>query len=151
MYTYAKFDSIRLIKYDHIRTGAAKQDTDKPPLRILKVRNPPRIDSLWNGEWCNQHEKWREVSDEILKYMNFPYNEEDLKQGYFFIAFEDFYEIFDSVDFVHVNLNAFFKSDHLICEDEFKWLYQEFNGQWIPGINSGGNTFFKPITFTIKF
>ncbi len=138
LYTLTKFDSIRLINYDQMRTSLDKIITEKPPIRLLKMRNPWGVKTVWNGPWSYKSEKWKKLSQSILGKIN-PYTEEDLETGTFFVTFEEYCKLFDSIDFLHVNLNAFFKSDYLMNNHEFKWLYQEFHGQWVPGINSGGS------------
>lgn len=119
------------------KSASEKLVTEKPPIRLLKLRNPYGILSEWSGKWCHKSEKWKILSANILQNIN-PYTEKDLEEGYFIICFEDFCEIFNTVDFLHVNLNAFFSSDHLM-DDECKWFHQEFHGRWMPGINSGGS------------
>ncbi len=138
LYTLTKFDSIRLINYDLMRISCEKITTEKPPVRLVKLRNPWGAKSVWNGAWCYKSEKWKKLSQNILSKIN-PYTEKDLENGFFFMTFEEYCELFASIDFFHVNLNACFRSDYLLYNQEFKWLYQEFHGQWVPGINSGGS------------
>lgn len=51
------------------------------------------------------------------------------------MSFKDFCTNFDDVQFVHVNLNAFTTVSN---DTQYKFNLQQFNGEWIPGKNSGG-------------
>jgi hypothetical protein len=50
-----------------------------------------------------------------------PTSQSDMEDGCFYICFEDFCKYFDSIDFVHINLNAFFDQDSLSAID-MKWF-----------------------------
>ena len=73
------------------------------------------------------------VSDSVKEELNF----QDQIDGQFFISFSDFIKYFDDIDFVHVNMNAFFSTSN---DYGFltKWIMNEFYGAWVPNQNSGG-------------
>lgn len=138
LYSFTKFGSQRLIDYEGMRTSADdKKTTEKPPVKLLKLRCPTGVQAEWSGSWCYKSEKWRTLADNILQTID-PYNRTDLEKGFFYVCFADFLEVFDVLHFLHLNLNAFYRADYLTNGPGYKWLYQEFFGQWIPGINSGG-------------
>lgn len=81
----------------------------------------------------------------------------DQTDGIFFISFDDFVKFFDQLDFVHVNLNAFHRdTTNNIIKSPVKWHCEQFNGAWVPGVNSGGcvnygmESFFKNPQYIIK-
>jgi hypothetical protein len=139
IYSFTKFGSQRLIDYEGMRTSVDdKKKTEKPPINMLKLRCPTGVQNQWSGTWCYKSDKWRTLSDNLIQTIN-PYNEKDLEENFFFMAYGDFMEIFDVLHFLHLDMNALYRADYLTNGTGYKWLYQEFFGQWIPGINSGGN------------
>jgi calpain len=73
------------------------------------------------------------VSDAVKEELNF----KEQTDGQFFISFSDFTKYFDDIDFVHVNMNAFFSTSN---DYGFltKWIMSEFYGAWVPNQNAGG-------------
>jgi hypothetical protein len=57
--------------------------------------------------------------------------------GEFFMSFEDFFREFDSIDFVHINLNAFYNVGKEY-ERMIEWDNKFFTGAWIKGKTAGG-------------
>ena len=53
------------------------------------------------------------------------------------MSFEDFFREFDSIDFVHINLNAFYNVGKEY-ERMIEWDNKFFTGAWIKGKTAGG-------------
>ena len=80
-----------------------------------------------------QGKEWNKVSDEIKSQLGY----QDQFDGKFFMSFEDFLKYFDTIEIVHVNLNAFFsKSDDYNLN--INWSSAKFNVAWVSGVNAGG-------------
>jgi hypothetical protein len=54
------------------------------------------------------------------------------------MSFSDFYSIFDEIQFVHIDLSAFFYNKDLALQ-ECSWETILFDGAWISGKNAGGS------------
>ena len=61
-------------------------------------------------------------------------NQED---GEFYVSFEEFLKYFDTLDIVHVNLNAMYSPSK--NNSNLKWNVKQWHGEWKAGINSGKN------------
>jgi hypothetical protein len=53
------------------------------------------------------------------------------------MSFEDFFREFDAIDFVHINLNAFYNVGKEY-ERMIEWDSKIFTGAWIKGKTAGG-------------
>jgi hypothetical protein len=53
------------------------------------------------------------------------------------MSFEDFFREFDSIDFVHINLNAFYNVGKEY-ERMIEWDNKFFTGAWVKGKTAGG-------------
>ena len=118
--------------YDSLRSSY-KEPSREDSLKLLRIRNPWGQDDSWNGKWSSESKSWDDVTDELKA--NLKYNE---SEGNFYISYDDFCKNFDDVQFVHVNMNAFYDSTEP-SNLEFNWKLNQIIGEWIPGKNSGGN------------
>lgn len=94
-----------------------------------RLRNPWGEDVSWKGNWNSTSTSWDKISDELKTSLKYKEND-----GQFYMSFKDFCSNFDDVQLVHVNLNAF----DTVSNEQYKFKLQQFNGEWIPGKNSGG-------------
>lgn len=67
---------------------------------------------------------------------------QNIQEGYkgdgnFFMKFEDFYVTFNTLEIVHVNVDAKADKNHKNNND-LDWNYTSFRGEWKEGVNSGG-------------
>ena len=97
------------------------------------MRNPWGQRNSYSGPWSPRTPEWNKVSDNVKKELNYT----DDGDGNFFISYEDFLKQFDDVDFVHVDLNAFYSTDS-DYNNTFKWINKTFVGSWVKGKNAGG-------------
>ncbi len=143
--------TIRLLKYYAKKLRLEKQnyilDSNK------RIRNPWGHEASWSGKWSSDSPEWQNISNDIKAQLEF----NDQTDGIFFISFEDFVKFFDQLDFVHVNLNAFHRDPtNNIIKSSVKWHCEQFNGAWVPGVNSGGcvnygmDSFFKNPQYIFK-
>ena len=87
----------------------------------------------WNGEWCKGSSNWKQVSDGLKNQLQ----ANDQEDGKFYISFDEFLKYFDTLDIVHVNLNAMYHPGK--TNSNLKWSTKQFNGEWVAGKNSGRN------------
>jgi hypothetical protein len=99
------------------------------------MRNPWGHHESWNGRFKPNSNDWDMVAKNIKDYLNV--NEQT--NGQFIISYDDFFNYFDQLDFVHVNLNAF--SNSLCNHPPVKWITKQIYGAFIPGLNAGGLNF----------
>ena len=140
-HAYSILDAFELISgnngvYDSLR----RSYTIKPSpndIRLLKLRNPWGNKEAYSGPWSEKSPEWNKVSGNIKKELN---NQED---GEFFMLFKDFLDYFDDIDFVHVNLNAFYVVGQEYNMD-INWMNKNYFGSWVKGKTAGGTYF---ITF----
>lgn len=97
------------------------------------MRNPWGHESSWNGSWCAKSKQWGKIDPILRKSLN----AEHQNGGLFYISLEDFVKVFDNIDFVHVNLNAFYDPNSS-GYTQYKWQCKDYHGEWRPGVNSGG-------------
>lgn len=112
-----------------------KEPTQNDSIKLLKVRNPWGDKNQWSGDYGKNSSKWDSINESVKAKLD----EEIQADGNFFISLDDFIKFFNRVHFVHVNLSALTTHEK---EDQdsldYHWSYQEFNGAWIKGTNSGG-------------
>ena len=99
----------------------------------IRLRNPWGQPGSYNGRWSPNSNEWKKVSDNAKAEIDFNKDAE----GDFFMSFEDFSKEFEDIDFVHVNLNAFY-TNHGDYNNNFKWINKNFNGAWVKNKNAGG-------------
>ena len=87
----------------------------------------------FTGAWNNNAPEWANVGDELKQELKLTPQDKKKKDndngGVFFMIFEEFIKSFDNLDFVHVNLNAFFSksSDYNF---NVNWYCEEMRGEW---------------------
>ncbi len=89
------------------------------------------LKKTWNGQWCKDSENWRQVNDGLR--IRLAANNQD--DGEFYVSFEEFLKYFDTLDIVHVNLNAMYNPSK--NNSNIKWNVKQWNGEWKAGKNSG--------------
>lgn len=98
------------------------------------MRNPWGQDDSWKGNWSKTSKSWSNVSEELKNILQF-----DQLAEQFFISLTDFCTNFDVVQFVHVNMNAFYEKSSIEGDGtNYQFQLKQFEGEWIPGKNSGG-------------
>ena len=90
---------------------------------------------MFTGAWNNKSgNQWHNVSDDVKKEIKFNANQNDE----FFMLFSEFLQSFDNLDFMHLNLNAFYSKNADYKEEEVNWKNRDFSGEWIAGKSAGG-------------
>lgn len=95
------------------------------------MRNPWGEKDSYNGPWGINSREWSKVNESIRKDLDIQ------DDGEFFMSFKDFLKEFDDIDFVHINLNAFY----IVGKDYYEnitWENSNFAGEWIKGKTAGG-------------
>ena len=95
------------------------------------MRNPyGQSKDKFTGAWNSESPEWANVSDELKKELKFlPNNSDRDNGGVFFMLFDEFVKSFENLDFVHVNLNAFFTKSNDYNFD-VNWKCQQMIGEW---------------------
>lgn len=97
------------------------------------MRNPWGQNQSYKGGWEPNSPAWRKVSDEIQSQVNSRIQDD----GQFLIAYSDFVEQFDQIDFVHIDFNAFYDETPENAPPSV-WTTQLIYGAWVNGKNAGG-------------
>ena len=95
------------------------------------MRNPWGNKDAYNGPWSKNSSEWKKVSESLKQELN---NQEE---GEFFMSFKDFQSNFEDIDFVHVNLNAFYVVGQEYDMD-LSWSNKTYYGAWVRGKTAGG-------------
>ena len=103
----------------------------------LRLRNPSEIQTPWTGSWCSKSAEWLGLDESIKEKLDAL----EQNNGEFFIDFDDFALIFDNVDFVHVNLDAFINHANNRNGISRVWKKKCFYGEWKKGDTAGGMLF----------
>ena len=91
----------------------------------------------WKGAWSDNSYEWNSVSKDVKDALNY----RRLADGEFWMSFNDFYRNFETVQLCELTPDAF--SSELLKKKNprapnLTWKLTAYNGQWIPGKNSGG-------------
>ena len=101
-------------------------------IKFRRLRNPWGEKESYNGPWSANSQEWNKVSEEIRKELDIQEN------GEFFMSFKDFFDAFDDIDFVHINLNSFYTVGKDYNEN-ITWVNSFFAGEWTKGKTAGGD------------
>ena len=105
--------------------------TSNSSIRLLLVQNAINKEKKWTGKWHSLGaDEWKSSIDKQLKAKLLDQlgiavggeANENLPDGQFFIAFDDFVSQFDELEFVHVNLNAFYDRNSEFEYGKRKWI-----------------------------
>jgi calpain-5 len=119
--------------YDTLREDLNSNKNERDSIRLVKMRNPWGQKKSFTGPWSAGKRDWRQVSDNIRHKLSV----DEQLDGEFYMNYNDYKVIFSDIDFVHVNMNAFYDSTSHDYNN-YKWHETSFQGQWIPGKNAGG-------------
>ena len=53
------------------------------------------------------------------------------------MSFENFVNTFDTIDFVHIDMNAFYSAQET-NDNPINWICQTYNGKWVANKTAGG-------------
>lgn len=87
----------------------------------------------YKGSWSSGAKDWNQIADNVKQLLN-PSVQTD---GQFYMSFTDYYNFFDTMDTVHIDINGL-SDDGIINNAQYKWDMVKFNGAWVPGQSSGG-------------
>jgi calpain len=116
---------------------------NEPPfqnsIRLLKIRNPWGQDQSYKGRFSQNTKDW----DQIAPSLRIQLGHDKQLDGEFYMAFDDFLKFFHKMDTVHSDLSAMNTVDLKSNQRSDSWQVKQFQGEWIPGKNSGGSGNFK--------
>lgn len=95
-------------------------------LRLILLRDSLGNDKPWNGAWSFDSTEWSKITDDKLLNELKPAKEAD---GEFILSFEDFVTNFDMLEFVHVDLNAFYEPN-LPYANHLNFKEHSFKSEW---------------------
>lgn len=131
-HAYCIMDVYEILSNGTLREGLSP--INDRTIRLLRMRNPWGQNKSWTGKWSAGSNEWRRISPNVASKIKA--NEQS--DGIFFISFDDFFRNFDDLDYVHVNMDAFFDSDTRQEQFPLKWINQVYFGEFVPGKNAGG-------------
>ncbi len=108
-------------------------EINRKQFKLIRVRNPwGHIE--WKGAWSDNAPEWNYLSKEEKERLEFIKENE----GEFWMNFDDFYSLFDSVQFVHLTPDAF--SDELKDNKSqgLAWKLIAYHEEWVPNKSAGG-------------
>ena len=91
----------------------------------------------WKGDFCKDSAKWESLTEEIKTELDCA--AQVGKDGIFFVTLNDFVKNFFDVLFVHVNIGGL-SLEEKHDDTNYHWDSKVFQGEWVKGKNSGGNT-----------
>ena len=105
-------------------------------VKLIKVRNPwGRIE--WTGAWSDKSVEWNQLTEKMKSSLDFKV---DLKDGQFWMTFDDFYSNFDSIQFCHLTPDAY--SDEVSQHAEMNtksWKMVAYHDEWAKDRTAGGS------------
>ena len=121
--------------------SALRSVTEPPPadnksIKLVRMRNPWGVfnqQKQWSGKWCKGARDWTQVSDAVKSAVG----AEKQDDGEFIISFDDLLAFYDTMDIVHIELNAMYNPSGSNSFN-LKWASKQFAGEWISGKNAGG-------------
>jgi calpain len=96
------------------------------------MRNPWGKDQSFKGGWDANSSYWNRIGEKVQNEIN-SRNQTD---GQFIVDYAFFASNFDQIDFVHVDMNAFYDDDS--NNSLVKWTTKQIFGAWVGGQNAGG-------------
>ena len=101
----------------------------------MRLRNPWGNDKEWKGNWGDKDEKWKSISEEEKE----KFKVVKSSDGEFYMAFDDYMELFGVLDVVHIRPDSMLSSDlrHPGGHSGGKMEVFHFNGSW-KGETAGG-------------
>ena len=133
-HAYTILSIYEVMSNGQLRNGPSQPGDSRRATRLIRMRNPWGQNKSFTGRWSANAREWDRVDDNLKAQLNAG-NQND---GEFFICFEDFLQFFDELGFVHVNMNAFYDAGTGGSVPDFKWVCQNYAGEFIPGRNAGG-------------
>lgn len=141
-------------------TAVKVVQTNRGKVRLLRVRNPWGNETEWKGAWNDTYvfyiflklkiniyvyffsssSKWAIVSESERRALGYTVKDD----GEFWISFKDFKKYFTSFEITNLT------PDSLEEDVQRKWDVHFFEGQWIPGVSSGGTWLSNPETYSLN-
>lgn len=132
-HAYTILSLFEIMSNGQLRDGPGTSASGGRSTRLIRMRNPWGQSKSFTGRWSANAREWDRLDDDLKMQLNAG-NQSD---GEFFICFEDFVQFFDEIGFVHVNMNAFYDGSSGAMSG-YKWVCQNYMGEFVPGRNSGG-------------
>ena len=108
---------------------------DGQRVQLVRLRNPWGNDKEWKGNWGDKDEKWKSISEEEKE----KFKVVKSSDGEFYMAFDDYVELFVVLVVVHIRPDSMLSSDlrHPGGHSGGKMEVFHFNGSW-KGETAGG-------------
>lgn len=113
-------------------TGVLEKRIQGWAMKLIRLRNPWGK-SEWKGPWSDGSDEWKAVSDEVKREIQLVIEDD----GEFWMTFEDMIKNFNILDIVHLGPET--RARLKLPDDSAKWHCNEHHGQWVKGVNAGGN------------
>ena len=93
------------------------------------MRNPLGNPNSWKGKYSFNSTEWNNIDKKLVCKL---LNVDEIKSGYFFMEFDDFFDLFDEI---YLNYIGF---DYIFGHNSKNWHRNLIYGEFLPNVNSGG-------------